>query len=110
MRNVHTELYDFVRPYRGDYFHSQFFYHRVAPNCVVVIDTGHGMSVTNDAENVVRLLYDRGVLRHDDHLVYCDTDKMWDVLCHAHGDFVCFKALREPTLSGALTKLGVKLS
>lgn len=45
------------------------------------------MSVTNDAENVVREVY---ITYGNKRIMYRDTDGQWDELVHANGVFVTF--------------------
>ena len=55
---------------------------------VFIIDNDEGMTITNDAENVVE-----DVLSHypDHRIIYCDTDGNWDELLHWNGKFAGFK-------------------
>jgi len=56
-------------------------------NTVYIIDIDAGVSVTNDAENVVRSM-------HNDYknarVVYKDTMGEWGELHHLNGDFIGF--------------------
>ena len=49
------------------------------------------MSVTNGAEEVVKKLYDEGLLPEDRQLYYVDTDNRVDELTHSLGKFTGFK-------------------
>jgi len=50
------------------------------------------MSVTNDAENVVKFLKDKAILIGDATLYYIDTDGRVDILEHdGEGNFTCFR-------------------
>lgn len=50
------------------------------------------MSVTNDAENVVRFLKEHAILIADSILYYIDTDGRVDILDHdGNGKFIDFK-------------------
>mgnify|MGYP003345672186 CR=1 FL=1 len=76
---------------------STFTWERVLDDVIAVHDMDDGMvqivsvSVTNDAERVVRFLSQQpGGLRESDHLVYRDTQGRWDILLHQSGKFVNF--------------------
>lgn len=60
------------------------------PDVVAIVDRDDGaMSITNDAENVVRRLHVLGVLRAGDLLVYRDSDLRWDAILHdGNGNFL----------------------
>ena len=53
------------------------------------------LTVTNDAENVVRDLAATGALRSDRRLWYYDSTGRLDEILHADGVFVGFRALGE---------------
>jgi hypothetical protein len=59
------------------------------------------LTVTNDAERVVRSLYADGLLRDGQRLLYYDSDDVLDEIVHEHGEFVCFKAVRAEDLAWA---------
>lgn len=77
---------------------------KVLTNCdaeVVIKDLNtSSMSVTNDAENVVFDLYDRGALWHGKRLLYFDSNGDLDEIVHEHGRFVDFRILSEAERSG----------
>lgn len=55
---------------------------------VFIVDNDVGMSITNDAENVVIDV----LAKYPDHrIIYRDTDGRWDELLHWGGKFVGFK-------------------
>jgi hypothetical protein len=70
-----------------------FFIDRIDDNEKIVYfidgNTG-GMSVTNDAEAVVKFLND---VFPDYRLIYRDTENRWDELVHEHGVFKEFKCV-----------------
>lgn len=51
------------------------------------------VSVTNDAENVVKFLAQHADLTDDEPLVYQDTTGRWDEIVHQDGQFVDFELL-----------------
>lgn len=65
------------------------------PDWVLIRDNSNEkqtMSVTNDAENVVRFLKDKAILIGDSILYYIDTDGRVDILEHdGNGNFTDFK-------------------
>lgn len=74
---------------------------------VVVVDmSGMGtvaMSVTNDAENVVRFLFHEGVLNPSARLLYRDASGRWDEMRHdGRGAFQGFALLGPKTLADAM--------
>lgn len=59
------------------------------------------MSVTNDAENVVMWLHEKGVLENR-RLVYRDTEGRWGQLLHdGHGTFLGFKNIKARSIEEA---------
>jgi hypothetical protein len=66
------------------------------PDWVLIRDNAvekQTMSVTNDAENVVRFLKDKAILISNSILYYIDTDGRVDILKHdGNGNFTGFKA------------------
>ena len=66
------------------------------PDWVLIRDNANEtqtMSVTNDAENVVKFLKDKEILIGDSILYYIDTDNRVDILEHdGNGTFTGFKA------------------
>lgn len=63
-------------------------------SAVVIRDEGpwdRHLTVTNDAEGVVRRLYDSGQLVHGRSLFYFDSSGDFDEIEHTHGRFVRFK-------------------
>lgn len=69
---------------------SDFCVDRVTDDIVFIIDMCamyNRMSVTNDAENVVRALYKT---YGNKRIMYRDTDDQWDELVHSNGVFVTF--------------------
>lgn len=60
---------------------------KVTPRAVHLIDLDDGMSVTNDAENVVAEVFNAYPNRR---IVYRDTMGCWDELVHNHGIFTGF--------------------
>lgn len=60
---------------------------RVVKGMVFIIDENVGLSITNDAENVVIEL----LAKYPNHrIIYCDTDGQWDELLHWNGQFTGF--------------------
>lgn len=60
-------------------------------NAIFIVDLDEGMSVTNDAENVViKLLTTFGNKR----IVYRDTMGTWDELCHDGRKFTHYMSLQ----------------
>lgn len=72
---------------------SDFHIENVTPDIVFIVDlNGDAMSVTNDAENVTRYLYERFGNRR---FVYLDTMGNWDELEHRNGIFTGFRVFSE---------------
>lgn len=71
---------------------SSFSVFHVNHDKVFIVDQDVGMSVTNDAENVVAFVYDRHPGRR---IIYRDTNGDWDELLHQDGKFCGFKAYGE---------------
>ncbi len=63
------------------------------PGFVLLEDLGTGMSITNDAEQVVRWLAETGVLDDGRRVLYRDTLGTWDELLHKGGRFAGFAPL-----------------
>ncbi|MCC7144269.1 MAG: hypothetical protein IT349_19410 [Candidatus Eisenbacteria bacterium] len=71
------------------------------PDVVVLEDLDGKCSVTNDAERVVRHLANVGL--KDRHLIYRDTDGVWDELLHdGSGTFKGFRLIGAELLNDAL--------
>lgn len=94
-------------PYYRHGVRSDFFFHRLDETTVAVIDLNLGnMSVTNDAENVVRWLMTRGSLANGDRLIYRDSDGLWgQIEFDAQARRVWFVPLRATTIKEALERL-----
>lgn len=60
---------------------------KVTDRVVHLIDNGDGMSVTNNAENVVAEVFNQYPNRR---IIYRDTMGNWDELLHNHGIFTNF--------------------
>ncbi len=58
---------------------------------VVIHDDGQGLSVTNNAENVVREIAQSSIKLEARRLFYRDTDGQYDELLHNNGRFGGFK-------------------
>ncbi len=67
---------------------SVFCVDHIKEDVVHIRDLDVGMSVTNDAENVVEYLYNRFGNRR---FFYRDTMGRWDELVHEHGKFTGFR-------------------
>ena len=53
-----------------------------------IVDNDVGMTITNDAENVVKDV----LSKYPEHrIIYQDTDGNWDELLHQNGEFAGFK-------------------
>jgi hypothetical protein len=67
---------------------------RVTEDTIYLVDKNRGMSVTNDAENVVtEVVNEYG----DKKVVYRDSMGNWDELEHEHGKFSDFAPYRGPS-------------
>jgi hypothetical protein len=74
---------------------------------VAVMDCGgENMSVTNDAEAVVKHLCASGELKPGDRLIYCDAEGRWSELVHSRGEFMCYAHVGGRTLAEALARVG----
>jgi hypothetical protein len=71
---------------------SIFTITKVTEDKVFLIDGDVGMSVTNDAEQVVEYVNN---LHPGKRIVYRDTDNNWDELEHNNGVFIGFKTYEE---------------
>jgi hypothetical protein len=60
------------------------------------------MSVTNDAEFVVRKAVDT---QGDHPIIYRDTEGQWDEMRHREGNFACFRALDTKDFEEAFHKV-----
>lgn len=60
---------------------------------VFIIDNDAGMTVTNDAENVVL-----DILRNypNHRIVYRDTEGIWDEILHRNGEYIGFSPYKMP--------------
>lgn len=63
------------------------------PDTIYIRDLDIGMSVTNDAENVVAEL---AKTHPGKRIVYQDTDGFWDELIHDVGRFIRFGTYKGP--------------
>jgi hypothetical protein len=75
-------------------------------NVITIVDlydeSDPTLSVTNDAEYVVKLATDT----HGDHpVVYRDTEGRWDELRHREGHFACFRILDARTAEEAVDEV-----
>lgn len=76
---------------------------------VAIYDHDEGMSVTNDAENVIRALWEHGYINYGDRVIYCDTTQIWDELKHdGKGEFTGFHCIHAKTLDDAIQKVRSK--
>jgi hypothetical protein len=82
---------------------SDFEILAVTPGVVAIADLDAGRrSVTNDADNVVADLHQRGLLKGR-RLIYRDSEGRWDELGHdENGRFIGFKFLGGNSLRDAL--------
>lgn len=85
------------------------FWIETLPGFVLLEDRGTGMSLTNDAANVVAHLAACGVLTGPRRILYRDTDGTWDEMLHAAGRFTGFAPVGARTREDALVKVGVAL-
>lgn len=74
---------------------STFRVDSIREDAVHIRDLDVGMSVTNDAENVVEYLYN---VYGNRRFVYRDTMGRWDELTHDHGKFIGFAPSTQPLL------------
>lgn len=74
------------------------------PKIVAIIDNDDGaMTITNDAEGVVKFLFDNALLKNGQRLIYRDTEGVWDELNHKEGKFVGFAFIGAHTIEQAIT-------
>ena len=59
-------------------------------NILYIRDEDVGMSVTNDAENVVAELFENGLLNNGKRLFYYDSEGQLDEILHEEGKFTGF--------------------
>lgn len=64
---------------------------RETPSYILIRDLGTCLSITNDAENVVRKLFADGLLEPERLLYYIDTNGEVDQLEHDGKKFIGFK-------------------
>lgn len=62
---------------------------------LIIQDECVGKSVTNDAEFVVKSLFDRGFLNQGRKLYYYDSDGRLDEIIHQDGKFRGFASVKE---------------
>lgn len=72
---------------------------------VALIDNNDGVSITNDAENIVRDLITNGLVSNGTLIIYRDTLGQWDQLCIESGKFIGYRILGARTLEDALRKV-----
>lgn len=73
--------------------------------CLIIVDADlGGMSVTNDAENVIAAAHEAFDLTNTP-VIYRDSEGMYDQILHRNGEFVGFKALMEITADAAVSKV-----
>lgn len=75
---------------------AQFRFAVVSPHYVVIEDIGHEqgcLTVTNDAEGVLRRLYASGHLCHGRNFFYFDSAGECTEILHDRGRFVGFHAV-----------------
>ncbi len=72
------------------------------PGFVFLEDLGTGMTITNDAEQVVRWLAETGVLDGALRVLYRDSLGTWDELLQKDGRFAGFAPVNAPTRELAL--------
>lgn len=58
-------------------------------------------SITNDAEEIVRLIH---AIHGNLPIIYRDTDGTWDELRHRDGHFACFRSLASRDVDAAIKK------
>jgi hypothetical protein len=69
-------------------------YARIHKGTVFIVDNDDGMSITNDAENVVKDV----LAKYPNHrIIYRDTDGNWDELMYSQGEFSGFKPFQKRT-------------
>lgn len=66
---------------------SNFSIYRIEDDAVFIVDNDIGMSVTNDAENVVEHLLN---IYPNKRIFYRDTEGDWSELVHNNKEFVRF--------------------
>ena len=74
-------------------------------NIVCIVDRNTGMSVTNDAENVIAKIIAAGVDPATHRFVYSDTEGRWDELVVYNGRFDGFRHVGGTDLEDALSRL-----
>jgi hypothetical protein len=75
---------------------------RIDGNVIVIIDHYDGMSVTNDVENVLATSAADGVDISRHHVIYRDTDMVWDGIATIGGRFFEFFSIGVRDLHAAL--------
>ena len=76
--------------------HAKYDIESVTPDAVRIRDEGPWdlhKTITNDAEWVVRQLYEAGYLRGQQKLYYWDSEGRMDEIEHYNGQFIGFKFL-----------------
>ncbi len=72
------------------------------PGFICVTDLNQGMSVTNDAENVVAELLEAGHDLKSNRVLYRDSEGIWDELRVRGGKFAGFQLLSAKDLEVAM--------
>jgi hypothetical protein len=84
-----------------------FTYEQVG-DVLCIEDTDRGMSVTNDAENVIATLGQYVRFSEIKSVIYRDTRGVWDEMIVRDGRFVSFRSVNERDREAALAKLAMR--
>jgi hypothetical protein len=71
---------------------------RASAEYIALMDDDIGVSMTNDAENVIAWMSYHSQLPDHRRLFYRDTTRRWDEMIHKDGKFVGFKAVDVSTI------------
>jgi len=83
---------------------AQFDIIHIDQKVIAIDDLYADKTVTNDAENVIKVL-NKELGLEGRRVIYRDTMGYWDELIHEDGEFVCFGFLRKRSLEDALEVL-----
>ena len=90
-------------------YHSRATYdYTIDQGIICIVDLNQGMSVTNDAENVIQDFEEKGLLTLEQLVIYRDSMGNWDQLLVKAGAFDGFKHLGAQDKATAIMRVKQK--
>lgn len=87
-------------------YHKRATYdYTIDQGIICIVDLNEGMSVTNDAENVIQDFEDKGLLTLEQLVIYRDSMGNWDQLLVKAGGFAGFKPLGAQDKASAIMRV-----